>query len=263
MPFTLAHPIAIAPLWYASRRRLDLPALIVGAMVPDIAYFVVLRPVANIGHSPLGIVVQGIPAGLLLLALIQGVMRRPLVLLMRALLPRTMVLYGPRLHPYRFWPLQRGLVIGVSLALGAGSHIVWDAFTHGDGWVVMRWSGLRAEAWGLPVYKLLQYGGGVLGLVALALWAVWAVAQRSPNLSSSPSSSVAMAVDDIPRGVQIMSLLGMIVCSIVFALWAMSLKQPLILSQMVVQAVIGLVTGGFLGLLGCSLALRLWLKCWD
>jgi len=51
MPYTLAHPIATAPLWYLSRRRLDLAALAIGSMMPDISDFIALQPFGNIGCS--------------------------------------------------------------------------------------------------------------------------------------------------------------------------------------------------------------------
>lgn len=259
MPFTLAHPIAIAPLWYASRRRLDLSALIVGAMVPDIAYFVSLRPVSNIGHSPLGVLIQGIPAGLGLLVLFHRVMRRPLGLLLGSALPEPLAGRLPPPQPYRLWPFHRWGVIAVSLALGAFSHIFWDAFTHGHGWFVLRWPGLQAELWGrLPVYKLLQYGGGVVGLIALGLWAMVAWMQRPP----APSRAMLAGQPVSPR-VQLASGLTLTIAIAVWVGLAVGLWPTPTVSQLIVQAVIGGVTGGFLGLLTCAIALRVCLQDWS
>jgi Domain of unknown function (DUF4184) len=51
MPFTLAHPIAAYPLWQLSRKRLNLLGLMVGTIVPDLAYFLALRPIESFGHT--------------------------------------------------------------------------------------------------------------------------------------------------------------------------------------------------------------------
>ena len=72
-------------------------------------------------------------------------------------------------------PLRRLAWISVLLFLGAVTHVVWDGFTHDDGWAAgsfpqikdpiitfarseIRWSGL------------LQYGSSLLGLGLLAWW---------------------------------------------------------------------------------------------
>ena len=163
MPLTISHPVAIVPLWYLSKKRLDLPALTVGAMIPDISYFLYLRPVGNIGHSMWGVLVQGIPASLVLLLLYSNVMLGSL----RSLSPST---FGKLLPAtYSLGGLNKLLIVLFSITLGAMTHILWDSFTHKGAYFVELWPILETRAFGLPVYKFLQYGSGVFGLLTISL----------------------------------------------------------------------------------------------
>ena len=65
------------------------------------------------------------------------------------------------------------------IAVGIATHILWDSFTHYSTWITERWSFLH-QIVPLPlhhqpmVYKILQHGSTVLGLVVLATWvAAW------------------------------------------------------------------------------------------
>jgi hypothetical protein len=63
----------------------------------------------------------------------------------------------------------------VSLTVGAATHLLWDACTHSDGFVVAVLPALRIVLWDIGgyrvfVYKLLQHGGSAFGLCMLAFW---------------------------------------------------------------------------------------------
>ena len=68
MPYTAAHIICAAPLWYLSQKRLSLPALMVGCMAPDIPYFFYLTPVPAPGHTISGLFTHALPQGWMPLA---------------------------------------------------------------------------------------------------------------------------------------------------------------------------------------------------
>jgi hypothetical protein len=188
MPFTLAHPAVVVPLARRAPRWFELPALVVGSMSPDFEYFVYLRPVRTIGHDLIGIPLLCVPAGLLIYWLFEHVMKRPTVFLL------------PRGLRERLWPLRRtpstgriGAVV-VSIALGAFSHIAWDAFTHENGWVVERWPMLSVQATdGPPVYRVLQHGSTVVGLALLAFWSwSWLIRQE-------PTTEIEQEMSDSSR----------------------------------------------------------------
>ncbi len=120
MPFTLAHPIAAAPIWLCSKRRLDLPSLLVGSMIPDLEYFLALQPTRTIGHTLLGVLIQGLPCSIVLLLVTRYVLMRPFL----ALLPRQLAQRFPTLRSYFPLQLLHLFNVVVSVVIGAASHLV-------------------------------------------------------------------------------------------------------------------------------------------
>ncbi|MEO1396566.1 MAG: DUF4184 family protein [Cyanobacteria bacterium J06634_5] len=234
MPFTLAHPIATLPLWSASKQKLDLPALMVGAAIPDVSYFVALRPVPNIGHSLLGIVTEGIPSALLLLLLGRYLFWTPVL----ALVPQPISSRIPIFCPYSFLPAKRLLVIIVSIAMGALTHIVWDSFTHHHGWAVERLSFLVADVGIFPIYKWLQYSGGLIGFP----WLLWLAAQfvrkRSPRYRP----------ERLLQRWQGLSWGFIAIALMLTVYYAVAVTPESSLSTLIVNAIVGSVSGLFLGL---------------
>ncbi|MGH7855718.1 MAG: DUF4184 family protein [Candidatus Binatia bacterium] len=162
MAFTLAHPAAVAPLWYATGRRLPLAALVFGAMSPDFEYLFRLAPRGSAGHDFVGIVAFCVPASLGALFLFETIVRAPFARLL-GLPPR--IVAGPE-RTARWWAGA-----AVASLLGAATHVVWDAFTHGDGWMVLAIAGLRAEAlWGMAWFSLLQRLSTLAGAIVIAVW---------------------------------------------------------------------------------------------
>lgn len=245
MPFTLAHPIATAPIWWLSRRRLDLSALFIGSMMPDIAYFIHLQPVQNIGHRGYGVLVQGLPWGLVLLAVMQYGLKRPCLALMPSQIVKRI---SP--EPYCFLPLGRLSIIVLSLVIGAFSHIGWDAFTHSTGWGVRLLPGLNNDLGPVALYKGLQYGGGVFGLLALGLWFCRWLMQTRPDYDR---------LDRFPRHLRLSIGLGLAIATFLFTIRMLSLTGSL--SQIMVRAVIIMISGSVLSL--CVYSLGFWFsKLW-
>ncbi|WP_063764455.1 DUF4184 family protein, partial [Streptomyces sp. NRRL S-481] len=58
----------------------------------------------------------------------------------------------------------------VSAALGALTHVVWDAFTHLDRWGMRLFPVLGREVAGSPLYWYLQYGGSALAAIVIAVF---------------------------------------------------------------------------------------------
>jgi Domain of unknown function (DUF4184) len=177
LPFTLAHPAAVAPL----RRILVLSALVVGSLAPDFRYFFNLAPRGHFGHSLKGVFVFCLPAGLVVLWIFQTVMKLPLM----SLAPKSHQLRLVTMaKPFRWGGAGRFTLIVASLLLGSISHLAWDAFTHDRGFVVRNVPDLRVplDEFGThrPLYNVLQHGSSLLGLVLLALW-YWLWFKRAPQ----------------------------------------------------------------------------------
>ena len=160
-----------------------LPALVVGSLSPDFEYFVYLRPERSISHDLVGVPLMDVPLGLLALWLFDAVLKRP----MAQLLPRPLrERVFPACGPVR-WPIPA--VLGW-LAVGAFSHLAWDAFTHGGGWVVGRVPALSASPLpGIRVYHLLHFVSTVVGLALLAYWS-WSWVRRQVPVPGAADSEM-------------------------------------------------------------------------
>ena len=238
MPFTLAHPAAVLPVWWLVRKRLPLTGLAIGAMVPDVRYFLALRPVGTFGHTALGVLLQGVPAGLLIAAVwlvVCGPLKRTLPSVVSARLP-------PRPSMRRPGEIA---AMALAVAIGGFTHLLWDGFTHQTGFAVTRWSVLEAPIGPLPLYSLLQHSGGVLGLLLLGGLGGRALVRRTPTDTPPPLSA---------RG-RVLSWLAMVLGSVAMSAWAM--RGGGSMEAVVVRGVIGLVSGGIVAAVALGLLLRL------
>ena len=175
MPFTLAHPAAVLPL---IRRPLVASALVAGAVAPDLLYVDPLYRFATTyinGNLTLTLTHEFSSAfwldpllALMLLLVFNVVVRRPLT----ALAPPALATRLPAQGPPSIPSLTCCLWTVVSAVVGAFTHVLWDAFTHGDGYFVRRFPGVfRADvtaAW--DVNRVLQYVSTVGGCLILAIW---------------------------------------------------------------------------------------------
>jgi Domain of unknown function (DUF4184) len=168
VPFTLAHPAAVLPL--RGVRYLRMAPLIVGAIVPDFPYYLPSRmarlvpPTHLLAHS----VTLDLPLGLALLAGLV-LLRRPLTAL---LWPRARTVCLRALMP--FDRVSDWLLAVPAIVIGVWTHLLWDSFTHSDGWMVHRVSALSAPftlgPYNGTVCHALQYLSSVIGLSVLVLW---------------------------------------------------------------------------------------------
>jgi Domain of unknown function (DUF4184) len=175
VPFTLAHPAAILPL--RRIRLLRTAPLIIGALIPDTPYYLpVSFARAAVGahripdtHSLAGSLSTCLILGYLALGGVFA-LQQPLTALLSA---RARALCLGALAPFRRRPLE-WLLAAVAIVLGVWTHLLWDSFTHLDGWMVHRVAALRAPVIIGPyqgtVCHLLQYLSSALGLAVMALW---------------------------------------------------------------------------------------------
>ncbi|MFF3439492.1 DUF4184 family protein [Streptosporangium sp. NPDC002721] len=162
MPFTLSHTVAILPLG----RWLPPSALAVGAMVPDLPYYLPLPFSSRITHGWLGALLVDLPLGVAVLVVFHLVLRAPLTALapdgLRARLP-------DRARPVR------GVAAVAALLAGVATHLVWDGFTQVGGFAVAHWPAMRVSVVGAHrVFNVAMYVSSLGGLVVLACWfALW------------------------------------------------------------------------------------------
>jgi|tagenome__1003787_1003787.scaffolds.fasta_scaffold20835593_2 hypothetical protein len=193
MPFTVAHVAAVLPATKAEPLRdpLVFSALAVGAMSPDIPYFVPADIWWAWGHSWTGLLIQDVPLTLALVALYWTVLAAPL----RKVAPETLRRRLPQnvVVAHRHAPLRVIILMTLGAAAGAATHILWDAFTHEDRFGVMAVPWLQAPdvVGPLPAYRVLQYVSSLIGVVAL----VWAFIRwfRSAPVREASNDGISRA----------------------------------------------------------------------
>lgn len=211
MPLTFAHPAAVLPLM---RGPFVPTALVAGALAPDMPYFLrALRiPVsaqswwepflnATTTHHWPGVVTVGMPLALVLYLALASCARPA-----RWVLPADSSAETTRQASRPLWLVW----VVLSLALGLLTHVVWDSFTHSDGWVVQHLAALRADVVGsLTWARLLQHLSTVVGLTVLLVVA-WR--HRGAWLTSS----------DTVRRVRFLGVMAVILASAVAGMIAVT-----------------------------------------
>jgi Domain of unknown function (DUF4184) len=174
MPFTLAHPAAVLPLRHL--RWLRTAPLVIGALVPDAIYYFpeavkeYLRRRVDT-HSLTGSYGFDLPLGVALLVC-TVLLREPLTVLLPA---RARWLCLNALEPFRQRHSGAQWLLAVpAIYIGIGTHLLWDSFTHGDGWAVQHIGVLSDTvtigAYTSAVSRILQYLSSAIGLALVALW---------------------------------------------------------------------------------------------
>lgn len=172
MPFTLAHPVAALPFRKWLGRFGSLSGLVVGSMIPDLAYFPPVGVLRAQTHSLAGIFIYCLPAGLVFWIAYRTLFR-PFFL---ALAPTGLAYrVGPGSVPA--WSVTELRAVVPSLVVGAATHVLWDAFTHSNGAAVRTFPALQTPVdlfhvhWYQPrVYKVLQHLSSLVGVVVLLVW---------------------------------------------------------------------------------------------
>lgn len=151
-------------------------ALVVGAVAPDLEYFLRMSPQGRYGHSLAGLFVFTLPLGLLTLWLFHAFVKAPFIDLMPDSLARRLAFHGSK---FRFGGLLRFALIVASVLVGICTHLIWDSFTHGNTWPTRHLHALTQQVHlvfigFVPFYKILQHLSTVVGLAILLVWlAMW------------------------------------------------------------------------------------------
>lgn len=183
MPFTPAHTVAVLPFRSWCPHHLIFSALVIGSVSPDFIYFLGLPSKGWWDHRFVSVLGFCLPTGLLAFWVFESFMRSPLMLLApwfvrkrAAHFVKETVVFTPDV-----WARA-----ALSILLGALTHVVWDAFTHGGRWGVAMFPALT-ESWldlgNIPIagYRLFQHGSTVVGLSILCIWFLRLPTQPDPG----------------------------------------------------------------------------------
>jgi hypothetical protein len=160
MPLAPAHPAVVLPL---QRLGLPLSALVMGALAPDVPVYLPVGVSYRTTHSGWGVAID-VVIGLILLWLWFALVRDAVVDLTPSL--RRRVPAEARLGR-RAWPLAP-----LAVAVGSGTHVLWDSATHDWGFLVQELAFLREEYGPLPLYRWLQHSSTVAGSAVVATYGV-------------------------------------------------------------------------------------------
>jgi len=252
MPFTLSHPAAAlvaAPLL----GRLAVPsALAIGTMAPDLPYFVAAPIPRSVTHTLSSILWFSLPLGWLGYLVFERVLRAPAVELLPAAVRQRLTRSGQ---------LARPLAVTLSVAVGAFTHVLWDAITHSSPAAVHEIGFLadlvRAiDRLPLTTYPVMQYGSTLVGLGALVVYGLrWR--HRAPL---RPAQDVC----EIPEPVRWRGRVALLVLPAVFGLGIAGLIGPTVSNF---KTLVWLVVHAAVAGISCGVALlalaSVWLRTFD
>ncbi|MFI4914053.1 MAG: DUF4184 family protein [Steroidobacterales bacterium] len=188
MPFTVSHVAAVLPLYRSLARWHLFSAAVIGSMVPD---FGMLLPGfwPRVETHGLGALLRFcLPVGLLTYWLTQLLVKPAVV----EVLPDRQYLELQTTHPpVRPSDGRAWIYAGVTIVLGAVTHLLWDAFTHEDSrgvrmFPVLQDYGPEMGGHAVRLYRWLQHGSSVLGLLAVLI-AIIVWARRAPQPPTAPA----------------------------------------------------------------------------
>lgn len=162
MPFTMSHPAVVLPF----RKYFSATGLVLGSMSPDFEYFIKMKIESEIGHSLIGIFLFCVPTSLLFSFLFHYGVRKSLV-------ENLPLYYKSRFQRFEnfdwYFYFKNNLVkVILSIIIGAFSHILWDSFTHYDGFMVLNLPILQGVIFDVGLYKILQHSSTILGFFYIA-----------------------------------------------------------------------------------------------
>ncbi len=153
MALTIAHP-SIVPIFRSlvRKRVIDLPALCVGTIVPDLGEWTNRAALSDRAHSWSGMVTTVLPLGIVLLFLYH-LLRRPLFFTF----PNPHRQYFSDSRALNRLPLYPGAFASVlvGILLGSCCHLLWDSVTEANGHFVYSFHAFR-KVYGLPAWAPLQ-----------------------------------------------------------------------------------------------------------
>ena len=179
MPFTPSHVVAILPF---VRTPLAPAALAIGAITPDLPYFLPLWVDRDLSHSLFGLVTLDLLVGAITFALWLLVLRAPALDYSPAWL-RERIDAQPRWRVRG--PVISGLLAVAALELGMLTHLALDSFTHEGGFLAVIAPWTNTEVGPFSIANIIHAIVSVLTTVILALWVRrWAGrTPRSPRAS--------------------------------------------------------------------------------
>lgn len=174
MPFTFSHPALILPFTYLPKRWVSFTGLIIGSLTPDFEYFLKMKIQGSFSHTLMGLFLYDLPFGVFLAFVFHRTVKNDLFQNLPMFFKARLSKFN-RFQWVDYFKLNWIIVI-FSILIGAFSHLLWDSFTHYDGYFVNLISTLKnkVELFGFQfsIFNLLQHLSSLIGaiFIFLAFW---------------------------------------------------------------------------------------------
>lgn len=186
MPFTPAHASLVLPLLRLKPQHVSATALVIGSVAPDFEYFLKMSVSSQYSHTILGILYFDIPMTVILAFLFHSVVKKNLI---TNLPPFFQYCFQDLLNlNFKDYFKAHYWIVIISAFIGSCSHILWDAFTHNDGFfaqrisfykqVVVPYDGVR-----YPLFYALQNISTAVGLVIVIAYILFLKPQKDVDIS--------------------------------------------------------------------------------
>lgn len=141
MPFTFCHPAVVLPFIKLGANRISATGIIIGSMSPDFEYFLKMRMEKIHGHSFAGLFYFDLPLTIILAFIFHIWVRDAFIQHLPEIIRKRFVGYIGL--DWISWVKKYWYVLLYSALIGIFSHVIWDAFTHTNGFFVRRLSFLQ------------------------------------------------------------------------------------------------------------------------
>ena len=131
MPFTFAHPAAVLPFRYLPKGWTSLTGLVIGSMAPDFEKFFNMEGGNSYSHTWGAIFWFCLPLGIILSFLFHHIVRDSLIDNLPAFMRKRLARFKTLNWNVHF--RKHYVIIMISIAIGAATHLFWDGFTHKSG----------------------------------------------------------------------------------------------------------------------------------
>jgi len=146
-----------------------LTGLIIGSLTPDFEYFIRMRIKSNYSHSLGGLFWFDLPLGLLAAFIFHYIIRDNLFDNLPTVLRSRFSKYY-QFNWYKYF-INNWYVVIISLLIGAASHLLWDSFTHKNGYLVNTIAVLTSKFEiinrQISIYQILQHASTIIGLLLI------------------------------------------------------------------------------------------------
>lgn len=172
MPFTFSHPAAVLPFTRLKPQWFSLTALIIGSLAPDFEYFLRMEMYGHYSHTIQGIFFFNLPLVIILSFVYHIIVRDSLINNLPTFLSNRLSSFID--FEWNRYFKKNVLVILVSALIGVSSHIIWDGFTHANGFFVENIRGLKSVFYvggqRFHVFNVLQHLSSLMGAIVVVLW---------------------------------------------------------------------------------------------